>query len=150
MDSNCVCWRSTCGVCLSPGLWAARTGNTDSNGSQRLCSSRSTTLSACRHSIHFIFSIHFDWIAGNLEGRRLSRFGRSVEGRLQIPPLFPLWLDGQRGLYSLSTSHCFHTHSQVHFLLQFRMCQIEMYMFRYSLNGFAHHVHRGDWFGGKV
>ncbi|VDK67098.1 unnamed protein product, partial [Cylicostephanus goldi] len=21
---------------------------------------------------------------------------------------------------------------------------------RYSLNGFAHHVHRGDWFGGKV
>ncbi|VDM82147.1 unnamed protein product [Strongylus vulgaris] len=23
-------------------------------------------------------------------------------------------------------------------------------MFRYSLNGFAHHVHRGDWFGGKV
>ncbi|KAK0418362.1 hypothetical protein QR680_013520 [Steinernema hermaphroditum] len=23
-------------------------------------------------------------------------------------------------------------------------------MHRYSLNGFAHHVHRGDWFGGKV
>ncbi|PAV84270.1 hypothetical protein WR25_16859 isoform F [Diploscapter pachys] len=28
--------------------------------------------------------------------------------------------------------------------------QIKMYVFRYSLNGFAHHVHRGDWFGGKV
>ncbi|VDM47177.1 unnamed protein product [Toxocara canis] len=23
-------------------------------------------------------------------------------------------------------------------------------MHRYSLNGFAHHIHRGDWFGGKV
>ncbi|KAI6176892.1 Endo/exonuclease/phosphatase domain-containing protein [Aphelenchoides bicaudatus] len=23
-------------------------------------------------------------------------------------------------------------------------------MHRYSLNGFAHHVHRGDWFGGKI
>ncbi|CAJ0574432.1 unnamed protein product, partial [Mesorhabditis spiculigera] len=23
-------------------------------------------------------------------------------------------------------------------------------MYRYSLNGFAHHIHRGDWFGGKV
>uniref|UniRef100_A0A914QZY4 Uncharacterized protein n=1 Tax=Panagrolaimus davidi TaxID=227884 RepID=A0A914QZY4_9BILA len=21
---------------------------------------------------------------------------------------------------------------------------------RYSLNGFPHHIHRGDWFGGKV
>ncbi|MFH4984028.1 hypothetical protein AB6A40_010737 [Gnathostoma spinigerum] len=23
-------------------------------------------------------------------------------------------------------------------------------MHRYSLNGFAHHIHRGDWFGGKL
>lgn len=26
----------------------------------------------------------------------------------------------------------------------------DTYMHRYSLNGFAHHIHRGDWFGGKV
>ncbi|KAI1729098.1 ribosomal protein l22p/L17e domain-containing protein [Ditylenchus destructor] len=24
------------------------------------------------------------------------------------------------------------------------------YFHRYSLNGFAHHIHRGDWFGGKI
>lgn len=27
---------------------------------------------------------------------------------------------------------------------------LDTLMFRYSLNGYAHHVHRGDWFGGKV
>ncbi len=27
---------------------------------------------------------------------------------------------------------------------------VDTLMHRYSLNGFAHHVHRGDWFGGKV
>ncbi|VDN50385.1 unnamed protein product [Dracunculus medinensis] len=27
---------------------------------------------------------------------------------------------------------------------------ISALMHRYSLNGFAHHIHRGDWFGGKV
>ncbi|VDM53696.1 unnamed protein product [Angiostrongylus costaricensis] len=26
----------------------------------------------------------------------------------------------------------------------------DLLSFRYSLNGFAHHIHRGDWFGGKV
>ncbi|KAJ1361459.1 hypothetical protein KIN20_020719 [Parelaphostrongylus tenuis] len=27
---------------------------------------------------------------------------------------------------------------------------VSTFTLRYSLNGFAHHIHRGDWFGGKV
>lgn len=27
---------------------------------------------------------------------------------------------------------------------------VDTLMHRYSLNGFAHHIHRGDWFGGKI
>uniref|UniRef100_A0A914XM65 sphingomyelin phosphodiesterase n=1 Tax=Plectus sambesii TaxID=2011161 RepID=A0A914XM65_9BILA len=52
---------------------------------------------------------------------------------------------------TLPFSHYYHsglTGSGVCILSRFPI--VSTLMHRYSLNGYAHHIHRGDWFGGKV
>ncbi|VDD92119.1 unnamed protein product [Enterobius vermicularis] len=99
------------------------------------------------------------WPIGSKD--RHYRIKKLIEALLKdnydIVALQEIW--GEKDYCQISTavkgsypySFYFHsgfTGSGVCVFTRFRI--VSTIMHRYSLNGFAHHIHRGDWFGGKV
>ncbi|CAJ0930012.1 unnamed protein product, partial [Mesorhabditis belari] len=99
------------------------------------------------------------WPIGSADRRfRLEKLADALlKGEYDVIGLQELWSEydyldlAERVQAAYPFSHYFHsgfTGSGVAVISKYPI--VSTLMHRYSLNGFAHHIHRGDWFGGKV